>query len=98
MVLRFKSYDTHVRVPTKGTVFLVTDSGQTCGGRRADAVNCQAMNAAHPVNPCIRVLGIDPAAAGPTGYGIVESDGRRCKMVDYGAFRVPAKRQKQFSG
>jgi crossover junction endodeoxyribonuclease RuvC len=50
------------------------------------------------VNPCIRVLGVDPAAAGPTGYGIVEGDGRRCKMLDYGAFRVATKRQKEFSG
>ena len=96
--VRFKSYDTHVRAPTKGTALLVTDSGQICGGRRADAVDCQAMNAAHPVNPFIRVLGIDPAAAGPTGYGIVEGDGRRCKMLHYGAFRVEAKRRKEFSG
>ena len=56
------------------------------------------MIATHAVNPCIRVLGVDPAAAGPTGYGIVESDGRRCKMLDYGAFRVATKRQKEFSG
>jgi len=56
------------------------------------------MNAPHAANPRIRVLGIDPAAAGPTGYGIVESDGRRCTMVHYGAFRVEAKRRKEFSG
>ncbi len=35
----------------------------------------------------IRVLGIDPAAAGPTGYGIVESDGKFCRMLHYGAFK-----------
>jgi crossover junction endodeoxyribonuclease RuvC len=46
----------------------------------------------------MRVLGVDPAAAGPTGYGVVESDGRRCKTLHYGAFRVPAKRQKESSG
>jgi crossover junction endodeoxyribonuclease RuvC len=46
----------------------------------------------------IRVLGLDPAAAGPTGYGVVETDGRHCKMLDYGAFRVDPKRQKEFSG
>lgn len=34
------------------------------------------------------VLGLDPAAAGPTGYGIVESDGRRCRMLHYGALRA----------
>src|SRR4051794_10187566 len=48
--------------------------------------------------PTIRGLGVDPASAGPTGYGIVETDGRRCRMLDYGAFRVDPKRQKEFSG
>jgi crossover junction endodeoxyribonuclease RuvC len=47
---------------------------------------------------CIRVLGVDPAAAGPTGYGIVESDGRRCRMLHYGALCVTAKRQKECVG
>src|SRR5947199_175880 len=46
----------------------------------------------------LRVLGIDPAAAGPTGYGIVESDGRQCRMIHYGALRVAAKRQKECAG
>jgi crossover junction endodeoxyribonuclease RuvC len=56
------------------------------------------MMATHDANPCIRVLGVDPAATGPTGYGIVESDGRRCKTLHYGAFRVATKRQREFSG
>lgn len=47
---------------------------------------------------CFRVLGVDPAAAGPTGYGIVESDGRGCKMLHYGALRVAPKRLKESSG
>jgi crossover junction endodeoxyribonuclease RuvC len=47
---------------------------------------------------CLRVLGVDPAAAGPTGYGIVESDGRNCKMLHYGALRVTASRQKECAG
>jgi crossover junction endodeoxyribonuclease RuvC len=46
----------------------------------------------------VRVLGVDPAAAGPTGYGLVESDGRHSRMLCYGAFRVDAKRQKSSSG
>src|SRR5256885_14546467 len=33
------------------------------------------------------VLGVDPAAAGATGYGVVESDGKRCRMVRFGALR-----------
>src|SRR5882724_2586454 len=49
-------------------------------------------------NGWFRVLGIDPAASGPTGYGVVESDGRKCRMLHYGAFKVAAKRQKDFSG
>jgi crossover junction endodeoxyribonuclease RuvC len=49
-------------------------------------------------NGCLRVLGLDPAATGPTGYGIVESDGRRCRMLHYGALKVAAKRQKECAG
>jgi crossover junction endodeoxyribonuclease RuvC len=51
-----------------------------------------------PRSASIRVLGVDPAAAGPTGYGIVESEGRRCRMLHYGALRVSPKRQKECSG
>jgi crossover junction endodeoxyribonuclease RuvC len=49
-------------------------------------------------NGWMRVLGLDPAATGPTGYGIVESDGRRCRMLHYGALKVAAKRQKECAG
>jgi crossover junction endodeoxyribonuclease RuvC len=35
------------------------------------------------------VLGIDPAVAGATGYGVIESDGRRCRMLRFGALRPP---------
>jgi crossover junction endodeoxyribonuclease RuvC len=62
------------------------------------------MKAAEPAlisdarNGCFRVLGVDPASAGPTGYGIIESDGRRCRMLHYGALKVTPKRQKEFLG
>ena len=46
----------------------------------------------------MRVLGVDPAAVGPTGYGIVEADGRQCRMLHYGALKVTAKRQKECEG
>jgi crossover junction endodeoxyribonuclease RuvC len=46
----------------------------------------------------MRVLGVDPAATGPTGYGIVESDGRVNRVVHYGALRISAKRQKESAG
>lgn len=39
----------------------------------------------------MRVLGIDPAAAGATGYGVVETDGRRTAVLEYGV--VPAARR-----
>ena len=38
-----------------------------------------------------RVLGVDPAAAGATGYGVIESDGRRSRMLRFGA--LPATRK-----
>jgi crossover junction endodeoxyribonuclease RuvC len=47
---------------------------------------------------CIRVLGVDPAAAGPTGYGIVESDGRTCRSLHYGALKVADKLRKESVG
>jgi len=34
-----------------------------------------------------RVLGIDPAAAGATGYAVVETDGRQCRVLRYGAVK-----------
>jgi crossover junction endodeoxyribonuclease RuvC len=36
----------------------------------------------------LRVLGVDPAAAGATGYGVIESDGRLCRMLRFGALRA----------
>ena len=56
------------------------------------------MNQLHAANGHIRILGLDPAAAGPTGYGIIESDGRQHVMLRYGAFRASAKRQKESAG
>ena len=39
----------------------------------------------------MRVLGIDPALAGPTGYGVVDTDGRNCRSVHFGALRAASK-------
>jgi crossover junction endodeoxyribonuclease RuvC len=46
----------------------------------------------------LRVLGVDPAAAGPTGYGVVESDGRNSRVVHYGALVISTKRRRESSG
>lgn len=40
-----------------------------------------------------RVLGVDPAAAGATGYGVIESDGRRCHLLRFGALRAVSGRR-----
>ena len=48
--------------------------------------------------PSFRVLGVDPAAAGPTGYGILEISGATCRVLHYGALRVTAKKQKGSGG
>lgn len=47
---------------------------------------------------CVRVLGVDPAAAGPTGYGVVESDGRHCRTLHYGALKVANKLREESAG
>lgn len=44
----------------------------------------------------MRILGVDPAVAGPTGFGVVESDGRRCRSVHYGTVRVEGRILKEF--
>jgi crossover junction endodeoxyribonuclease RuvC len=37
------------------------------------------------------VLGVDPAAAGPTGYAVLESDGRVSRALRFGALEHPAR-------
>lgn len=49
-------------------------------------------------NRCVRVLGVDPAAVGPTGYGVIESDGHSWKTLHYGALRVQSKRMRESPG
>ena len=39
----------------------------------------------------MRVLGIDPAAAGKTGYGVIETDGRRFRTLHFGALAATRK-------
>ena len=56
------------------------------------------MNESRPRQIVFRVLGIDPAAAGPTGYGVVESDGRNCRTLHYGALKVADKLRKESAG
>ena len=65
---------------------------------RLRLVSMNATNGGSNTCNAMRVLGIDPAAAGPTGYGIVESDGRNCRMLHYGALRVQSARQKESTG
>jgi len=45
-----------------------------------------------------RILGVDPAASGPTGYGVIETDGRNFRVLHYGALQIAAKRRKSSSG
>jgi crossover junction endodeoxyribonuclease RuvC len=39
----------------------------------------------------LRVLGLDPALAGATGYGVVELDGQAARMLRFGALRFPSR-------
>jgi crossover junction endodeoxyribonuclease RuvC len=56
------------------------------------------MKSAGRTHNFLRVLGVDPAAAGRTGYGIIESDGRRSQVVHYGALPVAGKNRNGRSG
>jgi crossover junction endodeoxyribonuclease RuvC len=39
----------------------------------------------------LRVLGVDPALAGATGYGIIEFVGSSPRLVRFGSFKLPAR-------
>lgn len=52
----------------------------------------------NPTSSSLRVLGVDPAAVGPTGFAVIERDGRKCRILHYGAFKVLPKRQKASVG
>lgn len=56
------------------------------------------MNKTPTANSHLRVLGVDPAAAGPTGYGVVEGDGRACRALHYGFLRLTERSGKQRIG
>jgi len=45
--------------------------------------------APHPKK--LRVLGVDPAVAGATGYGIVEFHGASPRLLRFGALKLPAR-------
>jgi crossover junction endodeoxyribonuclease RuvC len=71
---------------------------QTTGSKAFYGLTLFAMSESPRRQIVFRVLGVDPAAAGPTGYGIVESDGRNCRMVHYGALKVAEKVRKESAG
>jgi crossover junction endodeoxyribonuclease RuvC len=47
---------------------------------------------------CLRILGVDPASAGPTGYAIIERTNTGCRVLHYGAFKVAPQRLKSSAG
>jgi crossover junction endodeoxyribonuclease RuvC len=52
----------------------------------------------NPAIRTLRVLGVDPAAAGPTGYAVIERNGRTCRVLHYGMLKILPKRQKASPG
>jgi crossover junction endodeoxyribonuclease RuvC len=39
----------------------------------------------------LRVLGVDPAVTGATGYGVIEVDGSAARLMRFGALRLPSR-------
>ena len=39
----------------------------------------------------LRVLGVDPAVAGATGFGVIEIDGSGARLMHFGAWKLPSK-------
>lgn len=46
---------------------------------------------ARATRQALRVLGLDPALAGATGYGVVELEGLSARMLRFGALRFPSR-------
>src|SRR5260370_28465740 len=65
-------------------------------GRRLSRMTAHRSDAETPSHR--RILGVDPAASGPTGYGVIETDGRNYRELQYGALCIPPKRQKSSAG
>ena len=40
---------------------------------------------------CFRVLGVDPALAGATGYGVIECEGNGARLLRFGALKLSAR-------
>jgi len=60
----------------------------------AAPASCAKANGGSKVDgerPVMRVLGVDPAMAGATGYGVVEFCGARIRALSFGALRLPAR-------
>jgi crossover junction endodeoxyribonuclease RuvC len=38
----------------------------------------------------LRVLGVDPAVAGATGFGVIEIDGSGARLMRFGAWKLPS--------
>lgn len=49
------------------------------------------MSAANHPNHPLRVMGVDTAASGPTGYAVVDCDGRRAQALRFGSLRHPSR-------
>jgi crossover junction endodeoxyribonuclease RuvC len=46
----------------------------------------------------VRVLGVDPDSAGTTGFGIIEGDGRKFRVLQYGTVKLLSKQRKASPG
>jgi len=53
--------------------------------------NSAAIREHKPQRASLRVLGVDPALAGATGYGVVECHGSRAMLLKFGALKLPAR-------
>jgi crossover junction endodeoxyribonuclease RuvC len=46
---------------------------------------------ATPVKRKLRVLGVDPAVLGATGYGVIEFEGGQVRAMRFGAWKLPSR-------
>ena len=55
------------------------------------AIPAQPLNSVRTRTHRFRVLGVDPAVAGATGYGVIEFEGSAAHMLRFGTLKLPAR-------
>jgi len=74
---------TRVRKKVSGAI---SHPGKLAAARKLASAR-RAMHTSKRNGTWTRILGVDPASTGPTGYGVVETDGRTTRVLRFGTLK-----------